>query len=99
MLLVGNPKAKTKKYKPKSTTMKNAMIKAKHYLAMLLMTVIIPAVSQAQLPGPEDGEVGPDVPFDKDMNLVFLIIGVLFAAVIVWQELRKRKRLQGSQAK
>ncbi len=79
--------------------MKNAMIKAKHYLAMLLMTVIIPAVSQAQLPGPEDGEVGPDVPFDKDMNLVFLIIGVLFAAVIVWQELRKRKRLQGSQAK
>jgi hypothetical protein len=78
----------------------HGLVKQLHKLMLVLIFgIVIPAISYSQLPGPEDGEVGPDVPFDKDMNLVFLVIGVLFAAVIVWQELRRRRKLRGADAK
>ncbi|MFT3679550.1 MAG: hypothetical protein QM791_04715 [Ferruginibacter sp.] len=73
----------------------------------LMLGIVIPAIGLAQpgaLPsGPEVGggeDQNPDaVPFDGNMNLVFLGIGVLFAVLIIWQEIRKRRKLQGSNVK
>ncbi|HMO62933.1 MAG TPA: hypothetical protein PKC39_08300 [Ferruginibacter sp.] len=70
----------------------------KHWLLLLVCSIVLPAIGYSQPPGPEDGEVGPDVPFDSNMNLVFLVIGVLFATVIVWQELKRRHKLRGTAA-
>lgn len=47
---------------------------------VIAVTVIVPAISYCQ-PGP--GDDNPDVPFDKDMNLVFLGIGILFAVLFI----------------
>jgi hypothetical protein len=57
--------------------------------AVFAICMIVPAISSAQLPGPEDGEVGPDVPFDDNMNLVFLVIAVAFAAFVLFRKFRK----------
>ena len=55
------------------------------FAAVCLM--IVPAVSFCQPPDPVDEN--PDVPFDDNMNLVFLAIGLLFAAVVIVRRLRK----------
>ena len=61
--------------------------KANQILVMLLVWVI-PAISLAQ-PGPGPG--GPEgVPLDDNMNLVFLLVGVAFAAFVTIKQLRKR---------
>ena len=65
--------------------------------AMLIAVVIVPAVSYCQPPDPVDGN--PDVPFDKNMNIMFLIIGVTFAGIIVWQEVKRRRKLAGTDVK
>ena len=65
--------------------------------AMLIAMVIVPAVSYCQPPDPTDGN--PDVPFDDNMNIMFLIIGVTFAGIIVWQEMRRRRKLAGTDVK
>jgi hypothetical protein len=59
--------------------------------------MVLPAISFCQPPGP--GDENPDVPFDDNMNLVFLFIGITFAAVIVWQEMSRRRKLQGTDVK
>lgn len=53
----------------------------------LVCLMIVPAVGFCQPPDPVDGN--PDVPFDENMNLVFLAIGLLFAAVVIVRRLRK----------
>jgi hypothetical protein len=56
-------------------------------LFILVAAMLIPAVSFCQIaPGPGDPA---DVPFDSNLNLVFLAIGVVFAAVIIAKRLRK----------
>lgn len=55
------------------------------FAAVCLM--IAPAISYCQPPDPTDEN--PDVPFDDNMNLVFLAIGLLFAAVVIVKRLRK----------
>ena len=62
--------------------------KANQILVMLLVWVV-PAISFAQTPGPGPG--GPEgVPLDDNMNLVFLLVGVAFAAFVTIKQLRKR---------
>ena len=62
-----------------------------------LCVMLLPVVSYCQPPDPTDEN--PDVPFDDNMNIVFLVIGVVFAAVIVLQEVNKRKKLSGHNVK
>ena len=50
--------------------------------------LVIPAISFCQAP-PGPGDDNPDVPFDKNMNLVFLAVGIVFAVVIIARKLRK----------
>ena len=80
----------------KSNSVKQVQPKLTKLLA-LFSVLVLPVVSYCQPPDPVDGN--PDVPFDDNMNIMFLIIGVAFAGVIVWQEVRKRRKLQGSNVK
>ena len=75
-------------------TMKSSVVK----LLAVLFVLAAPVLSYGQPPLPDDGgePIGPDAPFDDKMSLVFLAIGVVFAAVIVMQEVKKRRKLQGS---
>ena len=73
--------------------MKNMISKAIAFVCVL----VIPAISFCQPPGP--GDESPDAPFDDNMNLVFLVIGITFAAVIIWQEVSRRRKLQGNEVK
>jgi hypothetical protein len=84
--------------------MKRAMITMRERLIQLsavLVVLAMPVLSYAQPPDPTDGgePVGPDAPFDGNMSLVFLVLGVVFAAVIVMQEVKKRRTLQGTNVK
>lgn len=78
-------------------TMKESIVK----LSAVLFVLAAPVIIHAQVPDPTDGgqPAGPDAPFDDKMSLVFLVIGVAFAAVIVMQEMKKRRRLQGNNVK
>lgn len=66
--------------------------KAIQFLVMLLV-LVIPAISFAQSPpGPGDGGGPADaVPFDDNMNLIFLAGGLLFAAIVVVRQIRLGK--------
>lgn len=70
-------------------------VKSKKSLVNLVLTVIVlamPLVSICQItpPSPPNGGGGVDVPFDSNMNLMFLAAGVLFAVIITVRQLRKR---------
>ena len=57
-------------------------------IVVMLLVLVIPAISLAQ-PGPGPG--GPEgVPLDDNMNLVFLLVGIAFAAFVTLSQLRKR---------
>lgn len=53
-------------------------------MAALLVTPLI-GICQ---PPPSDGN--PEVPFDSNMNLLFLAVGIVFAVIITVRQLRKR---------
>ena len=56
--------------------------------AVLLATPMI-GICQGP-PPPNEGGVNPEVPFDSNMNMVFLAAGVLFAVIITVRQLRKK---------
>jgi hypothetical protein len=61
---------------------------------VIAVTAILPAVGFGQPPGPGDAGGGgnPDgVPFDTNLNLIFLAVGLLFAGFILARQLKKRK--------
>ena len=60
------------------------------FAAVCLM--LAPVVSFGQPPLPDDGgePIGPDAPFDANMSLIFLAVGLLFAAVVIVKRLRKK---------
>jgi hypothetical protein len=64
-------------------------------LVAILLTVVMPLVSYCQPPDPGDAGNNPDVPFDSSMNIAFLVLGVVFAAFIVYKELVNRRKLAG----
>jgi hypothetical protein len=55
--------------------------------AALLAT---PLIGICQPPAPNEGGGNPEVPFDSNMNMIFLAVGVLFAVIITLRQLRKR---------
>ena len=62
--------------------------RANQFLVLLLVWAV-PAISFAQPPGPGVG--GADgVPFDDHLNLLFLVVGIAFAAFVTIKQLRKR---------
>lgn len=65
--------------------------KAIQFLVMLLV-LVIPAISFAQSPpGPGDGGGPADaVPFDDNMNLLFLVAGIAFAVLVTIKQLRSK---------
>jgi hypothetical protein len=72
-----------------------ASVASKKGLFNLVLTAIVllsPLVSICQItpPAPPSGGGGVDVPFDSNMNLMFLAAGVLFAVIITVRQLRKR---------
>lgn len=58
----------------------------------LVVLFLLPSMLFAQPigPGPAGGGGAPEVPFDDNMNIMFLVAGVLFAVVITVKKLRKR---------
>ena len=62
-------------------------------LTNLVVTAVIlvtPLIGICQPPPPNDGGGNPEVPFDNNMNLIFLAAGILFAVIITVRQLRKR---------
>jgi hypothetical protein len=61
-------------------------------LVLAAVLLVTPLLSICQItPPPPDVEGGsPDVPFDNNMNLIFLAAGILFAVIITVKQLRKR---------
>lgn len=57
--------------------------------------ILLPVVGFCQDGPPPPGDV-PDVPFDSNMNLIFLAGGVLFAGVILAKRLRKKAILNNN---
>ncbi len=55
--------------------------------AVLLVT---PLIGICQPPPPNEGGGNPEVPFDSNMNMVFLAAGILFAVIITVRQLRKK---------
>ena len=56
---------------------------------VLLFVWVVPAISFAQPPGPGPG--GADgVPFDDHLNLLFLVVGIVFAVLVTIRQLRKK---------
>lgn len=55
--------------------------------AILLVT---PLIGICQPPAPNEGGGNPEVPFDSNMNMVFLAAGILFAVIITVRQLRKK---------
>jgi hypothetical protein len=66
-------------------------------ITALLFSVIAPVAAFCQVvpPDPGDNANNPDVPFDSNMNIAFLVVGLLFASFIVYKELQRRRRLAG----
>ncbi len=55
--------------------------------AVLMVT---PLIGICQPPPPNEGGGNPEVPFDSNMNMIFLAAGVLFAVIITVRQLRKK---------
>lgn len=68
--------------------MKFQTVLKKKFIKLFIMGCLlaVPAISFCQ-PGP--GDDNPDVPFDDNMNLIFLAIGLVFAVIIIGKKLRK----------
>ena len=58
---------------------------------VLSLVLIVPVISFCQAP-PGPGDDNPDVPFDTNMNLDFLAIGIVFAAVIIFRKLKQNRK-------
>ena len=69
-------------------------VASKKGLVNLVLTAVVllaPLASICQTPpAPPSGGGGVDVPFDSNMNLMFLAAGVLFAVIITVRQLRKK---------
>jgi hypothetical protein len=64
--------------------------KAIQFLVMMLV-LVVPAISFAQPGGPgAGGGEGTAVPFDDNMNLVFLVAGIAFAIMVTIKQLRNK---------
>lgn len=59
-------------------------------LVVTFVLLVTPLIGICQPPPPNDGGGNPEVPFDNNMNLVFLAAGILFAVIITVRQLRKR---------
>jgi len=57
-------------------------------LAALLLVSPLAGICQPPLPN-EGGEI-PEAPFDANMNMIFLVAGVLFAVFITIRHFQKR---------
>lgn len=62
--------------------------KAIQFLVILLV-LVVPAISYAQTPGPGPGGA-EGVPFDDNMNVLFLAVGIAFAVMITIKQLHKK---------
>jgi hypothetical protein len=57
------------------------------WLVLSAVMLLLPSIVFCQaLP-----DAPPEVPFDDNMNLFFLAVGILFAAVIVGREIYKKR--------
>jgi len=52
--------------------------------------LVTPLIGICQPPPPNEGGENPEVPFDSNMNMVFLAAGILFAVIITVRQLRKK---------
>lgn len=79
--------------------MKNKSIVSTKFSTLMLLALIIlsPFLGIAQTPGSPGGGTGGApggeagaVPFDDNMNLIFLVAGIAFAVMITVKQLRKK---------
>ena len=59
---------------------------------VLSLVLMVPVISFCQSGPPGPGDDNPDVPFDTNMNLAFLAIGIVFAAVIIFRKLKQNRK-------
>ena len=59
-------------------------------LAVTAFVLVTPLIGICQPPPPNEGGGNPEVPFDSNMNMVFLAAGILFAVIITVRQLRKK---------
>ncbi len=52
--------------------------------------LVAPFIGIGQVVPPNEGGENPEVPFDSNMNMIFLAAGILFAVLITVRQLRKR---------
>lgn len=65
------------------------------YVAVTVASLLVtPLVTISQIvddpPGPPAEGTNPEVPFDSNMNMIFLAAGILFAVIITVRQLRKK---------
>jgi hypothetical protein len=58
--------------------------------AAVLLASPFTGICQIGPPPPNAGGGNPEVPFDSNMNMIFLAAGILFAVIITVRQLRKR---------
>lgn len=58
--------------------------------AVTVGLLVTPLIGICQPPPPNEGGGNPDVPFDSNMNMIFLAAGVLFAVIITVRQVRKK---------
>ncbi len=59
-------------------------------VAVSAVLLVTPLIGICQPPPPNEGGGNPEVPFDSNMNMIFLAAGVLFAVIITVRQLRKK---------
>ena len=66
-------------------------IKKISYFLLAACLLLSPLFSICQPPPPNEGGGNPEVPFDSNMNLVFLAIAIFFAAYTTNKKIKSKK--------
>ena len=64
--------------------------KALTNVAVVAGLLVTPLIGICQPTPPNEGGGNPEVPFDSNMNMIFLAAGILFAVIITVRQLRKK---------
>ena len=71
----------------------NAVIKKISPCLLTTCLLLLPLLSICQPPPPNEGGENPEVPFDSNMNLIFLSVAVFFAAYLTFKRAKAKKAI------
>ena len=70
-----------------------AVIKKISGWLLIVCLLLLPLLSICQPPPPNEGGENPEVPFDTNMNLIFLAVAVFFAAYVAYKKAGAKKSI------